>query len=261
MSREEPKRITLKDGSVRYRKRIDLGRDPVTGKRIQRLVTAPTKDAWRAEATKARADALRGVGQGTDPDLTVERFLLRRWLPDKEASGAIGPASAHKYERICVRQIVPALGHVRLTRLRPADVQRFYTALRERYAPNTVLGVHSVLDAALAHATRLELIQRNPCEAVSAPRPPDEPAAVWTLAEARTFLAGAANDRDAALWMVLLLGGLRVGEAIALSLGRRGSRQWLPVGAGHRHRRPPRFPDARRPAQVAARPAAGGPAG
>jgi integrase len=212
-----PKRIALKDGSTRWVGRLSLGRDPVTGKRVQRLVTAATRRAWEDAAAKARAEAIGGGGSRAGTDIALGDFLVKHWLPDKEADGRIGPASAHQYAATIRLYLVPALGHVKLGKLRPADIQAFYTALSGRLGPATVARIHAVLNAALGHAVRLELIPRNPCAAVRPPRAPTPDVAVWSLAQARAFLAGIGDDPDRALWLVLVLGGLRVGEAIALT--------------------------------------------
>jgi hypothetical protein len=55
------KKITLKDGTVRYRFVVDIGRDPETDKRQQKTFTFDTRREARAEYDKIRHQSNEGT--------------------------------------------------------------------------------------------------------------------------------------------------------------------------------------------------------
>jgi len=64
-----------------------------------------------------------------------------------------------------------------------------------------------------------DYLERNVCEGVRVGRGQRErpPRLVWTAAQATHFLACTHDEPDGLLWRLLLLGTLRIGEALALS--------------------------------------------
>ena len=152
---------------------------------------------------------------------TVEEFLTD-WLVQSEPTRR--PTTSVSYER-CVRDhVVPYLGHVVLRDLLPDDVRGWQTALLQKplrfrdgtLSPTTVRYCHRLLRRALQDALRWELIDRNPCDAVIAPRRADTEMKVWSPDEAKQFLAYVEGDRLAAMWRLFLATGMRRGEVAGL---------------------------------------------
>lgn len=152
---------------------------------------------------------------------TVAEFLTD-WLvqsqPTRRATTSVS------YER-CVRDhVVPHLGAVSLLDLAPDHVRAWQTALLHKprrfrdgtLSPTTVRYCHRLLRRALQDALRWELITRNPCDAVLAPRKEDTEMQVWAPEQARQFLAHVENDRLAAMWRLFLATGMRRGEVAGL---------------------------------------------
>jgi integrase len=86
------------------------------------------------------------------------------------------------------REIVPALGSNRLSKLSPLDIDRFYTKLRKRgLSSSTIRQMHAILRASLNQAERWGLVNRNVAKLASAPSQeqreqlPPEPAMVRAL--------------------------------------------------------------------------------
>ena len=109
-----------------------------------------------------------------------------------------------RYQQLADHHIIPCLGTIPLSKLRPLAIQEFYEdRLRNGrrkgaggLSPQTVLHIHRVLRAALTQAVRWQLLARNPVDAVEPPRAApkemktlDEPATVWlfTAAEGTRF--------------------------------------------------------------------------
>ena len=98
--------------------------DPVTGKRRQY-----SKGGFRTkrECQQALNEALAALRTGTfvEPSQrTVAGFLVGEWLPAMRPP-RVRPSTWLSYQRNVERHIVPALGHLPLQRLTPAQLTAF----------------------------------------------------------------------------------------------------------------------------------------
>jgi integrase len=208
-----PKKRIAKDGTVTWTAVIDVPPDPVTGKRRQRRLSAPTKKDLEDLVRKE----LHSIGTGSyiEPARVTVREYLADWVASIEAS--VRPTTFLRYRDICERQLAGALGGIKLATLTALHLQKAYAAwLKAGLAPATVELYHMILHRALDQAVKWQLIPRNPCDAADAPRPERYEAKTWTAEQARAFLAGTATDPLAALWRLALLTGARKGELLAL---------------------------------------------
>ena len=80
--------------------------------------------------------------------LTVGEYLLDEWLPG--AKTRLRHSTYDAYRRNINRHVIPELGRIRLQKLRPADLTRFYTSLLTDWkrdgggvSPKTVLNPSS----------------------------------------------------------------------------------------------------------------------
>ncbi|MBI2767880.1 MAG: hypothetical protein HYX53_18475 [Chloroflexi bacterium] len=88
-------------------------------------------------------------------------------------SGCVGG-----YEHIIVRHLIPALDAVQLTKLAPAQIQRYYATKlasgrlngQGGLSPRTVRHHHVTLHDALQSAVKWDILARNPADAVDAPK-------------------------------------------------------------------------------------------
>lgn len=171
-------------GSIRRRSKdsweitIDLGRD-AQGKRLRKFAHVKGK---KADADRKLRELMASLDRGLPPDsgnITVQEFLAQ-WLQDY-AIPHTRPRTAQRYESDIRLHINPAFGHVRLSQLRPSDIQALESRmLKEGRAPRSVRHLHTVLKEALKHAMRWGFIYRNVAEAVDPPpsrpkhiQPPD----------------------------------------------------------------------------------------
>src|SRR5438132_1899913 len=150
--------------------RVDIARDPVTGKRRQlsRTVKGRKRDAEAVAASlisqhEAGIDAPRGRQ-------TVESFL-QQWLKDY-AKPSTAPKTFRRYEQIVRLHLTPVVGNILLSKLRPLHIQAIQRKVDEKgLSGRTALHCHRVLREALQHAVKWQLLSRNPADAVDAPRP------------------------------------------------------------------------------------------
>ncbi|MFC4466712.1 tyrosine recombinase XerC [Streptomyces xiangluensis] len=221
------KKITLQNGTTRYRFVIDVGRD-ADGKRKQLTVTCDTQKEAKDELARLRHE--RRTGQLIAPSkMTVSELLdlyLKSKEDDLEESTLVGYRNAlcHAYEY---------LGHIRVQQLTDAHVESMVAwllvaARRRGGAKGTGLrtttadGVLGRLRAALRLAVRKQLVARNVAEDVTIPRKarkadrrnnkrPDP----WNVVEVKEYVLGIRDER---LFAPLLLGlmGLRPAEVAGM---------------------------------------------
>jgi len=144
---------------------------------------------------------------------------LEQWLCDY-VHNYVAQTTFERYRGIVRTYIVPALGRKTLEQLTAPQIQRYYTQLKDRgFAASTISLHHSVLYHALHDARRAGLVGRNVAEDVKKPpeRERDATHRAFTP-EQRVRLEHAIRGHDhESLWLVLLLTGMRIGEAAALT--------------------------------------------
>lgn len=200
----------------------------------------------RAEAAQKLAELKRqALTSGALPNggkVTVGE-LLDRWLEVRSPNWR--PRTLEDWRYVVETHLRPALGHVRLDKLSPAQVQLFYTKLQERGNHRTALKAHVALNSALKLAVRWGWLLTNPLERVDAPRYSPAPKGMWTEEQLRRFLEGARSHYLYPLWVVAIATGLRLGELAGLRWedvdgGRLFCRQTLQWANGEWHVQPPK---------------------
>jgi integrase len=95
---------------------------------------------------------------------------LRQWLA--HVAGRVRPKTLGGYRGLIRLYASPGLGNIRLSELKPLDVQGLYGELLGRgLSAGTVVNLHLVLTQALGQAERWGLIPRNPVASAQPPRP------------------------------------------------------------------------------------------
>ncbi|HWU12120.1 MAG TPA: tyrosine-type recombinase/integrase [Streptomyces sp.] len=222
------KRIELRNGKVRYRFVLDVGRDPKTGKRQQKTFTFDGKREAEREYTRIKAE----VNQGTY--VRPNKITVGEWLDQWLASATRGLEEATESNyRKALLPVRERLGAGRLQKLQEGDVEAMVdwmltSGRRTAGKPGTSLSTRYVelslgrLKAALDVAVRRQLVGRNVAAYVVIPRTARREEAQsrpkrapWTAEEVQTFLGAIRSDRLYAP-MLLSLMGLRPAEVCGL---------------------------------------------
>jgi hypothetical protein len=134
--------------------------------------------------------------------LTFGAYLTHTWLPGKRIT--VAESTWDGYRRKIDRHILPAIGHLRIRRLRAHHLEKLYDRMphptddRRPLAPKTVLEVHLIIRGALNHAVKKGLVNRNVALVAHAPKlksiPKVEPQA-WNAQQLQAFLQAAAGHR------------------------------------------------------------------
>lgn len=199
---------------------LELGRDQRTGRRVRRTVTAPTRREAVERLRQLRRDVERGAVDA-DPRTTVAEWT-QRWLEHieyrRDVIGDLRPNTAGSYERLARIHVVGQLGALRLTNLTPGHIERAcQSLLDDGLAPSSVARVVQVIRMMLDHAVREGALVANPIDRAQVPRQTRQPVAAFATEDVERILDAAADTTDAALWAMLALARLRLGEALGLA--------------------------------------------
>lgn len=191
--------------------RVTTGRDPGTGKQIQRSFTGKTQKEVREKMQAAAVE----VNQGTYT--APQRMTVGQWL-DVWASdylGGVKPATVMIYRGNIKNHIRPALGAVRLDQLHPHMVQGFVNGLE--LSPASVRLAYKVLHIALEKAVELDYIPRNPAARCELPRLEQKEIHPLDDQQVAALLAAAKGEDLEYLVTVALFTGLRLSELLGLT--------------------------------------------
>lgn len=192
---------------------VELPPDVVTGKRQQRWVTCGS----RKEADRTVTKLLRELDTtGVAPTGTTLNDFLTRYVDTVTALHA-EPNTLRTYRSRIRNHIAPRIGHITLDKLTPAHLAGMYAAMAAAGASSrTIRHCHAILHVALQQALLWGEVYRNVVDMVKGPTVRQKRWAVWTNAQAVTFLNAIEADRLVALYHVAIATGMRQGELLGL---------------------------------------------
>jgi len=201
---------------------LNLGVDPSNGKRKQQWVSVK---GTKKDAEKKLAELLNQLDNGNfmKPSKTTLGEFLERWLKDYAWSN-LAPRTAEGYEHIIRRHLIPSLGNIALTQLKPEHLQRYYSEKlsedrcdgKGALSPRTVKHHHVTLHTALESALKWGLLSRNPADAIDPPRCQRPEWHILSEDDIHTVLEAAKKTPYYALFYLALYTGMRRSELLAL---------------------------------------------
>lgn len=215
-------------GSLRQRSKgtwtiiVPLGRD-VEGKKRQHWETFKGTKKLAQDRLNEILMSLSG-GTYVKPTKQTVADFLRTWLRDYAASH-VRPSTLRGYRMIAENHLIPSLGHIILTDLRPSHLQACYAeklagGRQDRregsLSARSILAQHRVLSEALGHAVKWGLLARNVANAVSPPRPQKKELRVIDATGARALLEAAKGTAWYSPLHLALHTGLRRSEIAGL---------------------------------------------
>lgn len=191
---------------------VDVGRDPLSGKRkqITRGGFKLKKDAAEAAAQVAQEFKNKKPGSITFADLY--ELLIR--------SNEAKKSTISQRDYIVKAHILPYFDKKKIDKVKPMDVEKFIQWLKQKgLKPNSIVNIRGYLMAIYNKAVELELVEKNPVTNIKVKKEKPKKMA-WTVEEAQMFL-GEVQDRSI-YWPVYyfaLYCGMRIGEITALKWG------------------------------------------
>lgn len=209
------------EGSVYQRSRdgrwcaeVSLGVD-ASGRRRRKIVTGATK----TEALE-RLRAIRLVGAPGDIAATrhTVETLAAEWLADVRARRRAN--TVRVYERALRLRILPRIGAMQLKAVKPATLVRLLEHLDDGQIGGSARDkVHVTLRRLFRFALERDYLQASPVARVPRPRYQPRERQVWTVEQARAFLAAARGSPRYVAFVLVLTAGLRSGEVRGLRWG------------------------------------------
>ena len=220
MPRKSNTRAAQGSGTIRQRPdgrweaRFTIGRDPGTGRQIQRSVYGATQQEVRKKL--AEAVAALDAGNYFEPSkMTLGRWVeiwLQEYMGDKKY------LTVKHYKAQCRAHIVPSLGAVKLSELTTPKIQSFYNGLqRGGMAAKSVRNVHGILTKCLSTAVQVGYLRDNPASRVTLPKVEKKEIRPLSDEQVKAFLTVSAGDEYEIILKTILFTGLREAEATGLT--------------------------------------------
>ena len=154
----------------------------------------------------------------TGPQQTVKQYM-EYWLEEMHRSD-IRRNTYVLYRGLLKNHVLPALGHIKLQKLMPEDIQVLYARMqKEEYAAETVRAIHRMLHKALSDAVDWSRVSRNVCDKVKQPRPSEYEYQTLTKDQALKLIAVAKGTYLETLILLAIVTGMREGELLGLKWG------------------------------------------
>jgi len=210
-----------------WRLRVYAGRRP-NGTPIQVRKTLVTPEAEKGTARpgdgirladRELAKMVSEVSAGRfGSSATTVSALIDRWLEHLDSLGR-SPTTMKKHREIAGRDVYPALGNVRLSKLTASHLDALYASLTAKgNKATTVRRVHSLIGAALHQAERWDLVEKNVSKRASPPPVHQAPVTAPSPEEVLSIIEQAekADPSLARMLLIAALTGARRGELCAI---------------------------------------------
>ncbi len=199
-------------GNNKYMVRVYLGADD-NGKRKYHNKTIKGK----TEAQKYLNKILHQKDTGTFVDsgkITIEKHF-ENWF--EVVKNRVSSKTFSGYRDIVRLHIIPAIGSVRLDKLRPERIQILYNKMIEQgLSPRTVRYTNMILKNCLEQAVKWEQIYRNPATLVDLPKEKRPQTQVLNPEQAMKFMEKAIYSPLKPFFSLMITSGTRPSEALAL---------------------------------------------
>lgn len=194
---------------------FDLSPDPATGKRRQKRMTVK---GTKKEAEKIMRETLSSIDGGAyiKPEKMTVAQYLNQWL-DTYVEPNLSATTSQGYKSIVRHHLIPGLGNTLLQRLEPSHIAKFYSdALESGLSNKTVLNTHRLLSRALNQAVKMQIIVRNPAQAVEPPRYRPKEMSLITDKQMDAFMEEIEGSPFREAFLLSIYTGLRRGELLGL---------------------------------------------
>jgi len=206
-------------GSIRQRAdgtweaRYTVGRDPGTGKQVQKSIYGKSQAEVRKKLAKVSTELDEGIYK--DPtNITVGEWL-DIWL--EEYNNSIKPYTRKAYEMNIRVHLKPGLGATKLTALNVPTVQRFYNKKLDSLSAKSIKNLHGILHSALKQATAIGYIRNNPADNISLPKATKQEIKPLDSTQIKQFLMEIKGHTYEYVYIVALFTGMRESELLGLT--------------------------------------------
>jgi integrase len=158
-------------------------------------------------------------GLSANFDKAVFRHMFKTWFYEV-LKPTLALSSLNRYEsdyKLRIRDCV--LSDMKLTEIKPINVQGYYNSLLEQYSINTARNTHKLLKNFFGYCVKADLIIKSPLAAVELPtvKPSVDEFKVLSHQDIKKLLEASKLDDGIFIYLFAVLTGLRQGELLALT--------------------------------------------
>ena len=191
----------------------------------KRLRHRETFKGGKKDAERRLREVLASVEAGlyVPPSKLTTGQYLQRWVTTYAALNT-SPRTVSSYQDELRRHVIPALGTIPLTSLRPHHIEAYYVEALAHgrsdgtggLSARTVQYHAAILSSALERAVKQNELARNPAKLVDRPRGRRPEVRTIAAEDVPRFLEAASHSEYFTLLAVALATGARLGELLAL---------------------------------------------
>ncbi|KYD29359.1 site-specific integrase [Parageobacillus toebii] len=196
---------------------VDVGRDPVTGKRKQK-----SKGGFRRkrDAEAALRKLLSEIDENRYIEPSSEAFssFIEKWFYEHYKK-RIKETTAISREYLLKKHLIDEnpFANKPLSSITTEDIDSFYNLkLDEGYSTNYIRKMHQLLHQAFEQAVKWKKISYNPATQADPPSIKKEEMKIWSLNEIHKFLNECKNERNYITFLLAIYTGMRRGEILGL---------------------------------------------
>jgi integrase len=196
---------------------VDVGRDPVTGKRKQK-----SKGGFRRkrDAEAALRKLLSEIDENRYIEPSIEPFssFIEKWFYEHYKK-RIKETTAISREYLLKKHLIDEnpFANKPLSSITTEDIDSFYNLkLDEGYSTNYIRKMHQLLHQAFDQAVKWKKISYNPATQADPPSIKKEEMKIWSLNEIHKFLNECKNERNYITFLLAIYTGMRRGEILGL---------------------------------------------
>jgi integrase len=195
---------------------VDIGRDPITGKRKQK-----TRSGFdtKKEAQAALAELVNSVEKGEyyEPRKKTFKEFARDYF-EKTYINRVKPTTFDRSTSLLEKQILPYFKNIQLKDMDQFVIGDFYQAkLKEGLSASYIQRMHELLRMLLIVAKKWELIQKDVAGMIEAPKIKKKEMEIWTIEQVNQYLKHTKHSRYHPIFFLAAYTGMRKGEMLALS--------------------------------------------
>ncbi|MEV2909754.1 tyrosine-type recombinase/integrase [Paenibacillus larvae] len=193
---------------------IDVGRDALTGERIQKWFSGFNK---KVDAERSMIAKIKEINDGCyveEIEETVEEFM-QNWLLNKK--NTVRPGTWKSYSWLINTHLTPHLGKLKVINLKPIHLNNLYNQkLASSISNNSIKKLHSLIKDALDEGIGYGSLSKNVAKAVTPPRVKKVKFEVWNEDQLAFFLKHAKASRFYVAFELAVSTGMRIGEILGL---------------------------------------------
>ena len=222
-----------------YQITVSNGRDIYDNQILERVTWKPDPDKTEKQNQKALErfamefeDKVKNGTYLNGEKITFHDFT-DHWLQEY-ASIQLEPTTIDIYKNLLRVHILPAIGHLKLSKIQPNHLNRFYASMLQTrkdgreggYSPVTIKRCHAVISSIFSTAVQWNITLANPCERVRPPKQSSNCSDVkfFTPEQTEQFLTeldrqtkhGEIRLQHNIFFQLCIFCGLRRGETVAL---------------------------------------------